>query len=117
MVLTQALTTPDAGVRLDAGRFRRELALRGITAGTLAHVAGVAPNTISRILAGQPISIATLRAVARALHETPVLPGMAELLADSGSGTIADTLKTPRPSRATAFEEDGAHDAEPQTEQ
>ena len=80
MVLTQPLTTPEAGVRLDVGRFRRELALRGVTAGTVAHVAGVAPNTISRILAGQPISIATLRAVARALHETPLLPGMAELL-------------------------------------
>lgn len=80
MTVTQPLTVPDAGVRLDAGRFRRELALRGVTAGTVAHVAGVAPNTISRILAGQPISIATLRAVARALHETPVLPGMAELL-------------------------------------
>jgi transcriptional regulator with XRE-family HTH domain len=85
MTLTQSLSTPDAGVRLDAGRFRRELALRGVTAGTVAHVAGVAPNTISRILAGLPISIATLRAVAHALHEMPVLPGMDELVLGGGA--------------------------------
>jgi transcriptional regulator with XRE-family HTH domain len=109
MVLTQALTTPDAGVRLDAGRFRRELALRALTAGTIAHVAGVAPNTISRILAGQPISIATLRAVARALHETPVLPGMAELLAAETRNAAVRTT--------AAFEENGDSGTEPQTEQ
>jgi transcriptional regulator with XRE-family HTH domain len=105
--LTQPLTTPDAGVRLDTGRFRRELALRGVTAGTVAHVAGVAPNTISRILAGQPISIATLRAVARALHETPVLPGMAELLA-------AETRNAAVPTTA-AFMETGSGAADLQS--
>lgn len=79
-MVTQPVLTQGAGLRLDADRFRRELALRGITSGTVAEVAGVAPNTISRILAGQPISVATLRQVAKALHSLPVLPGVDELL-------------------------------------
>ena len=61
--------------------FRREMAIRGVTSGTVAATAGIAPNTVSRILAGQPISIGTLRAIARALQSLPVLRGIDELLA------------------------------------
>jgi len=80
MTLTQPLTAPDAGLRLDATRFRRELARRGISAGTVAKAAGIAPNTVSRCLTGQAISIHTLRSIAKALHSLPVLEGVDELL-------------------------------------
>jgi transcriptional regulator with XRE-family HTH domain len=68
------------GVRLDPNRFRRELAIRGCTSGTVAKTAGLMPNTVSRILTGQPVSVTTLRRIAKALHEIPVLPGMNELV-------------------------------------
>jgi transcriptional regulator with XRE-family HTH domain len=78
---SQPLITQDASLRLDAARFRRELAIRGISAGTVARVAGVAPNTITRCANGAPISIGTLRAIARALQSLPVLQGVDQLLA------------------------------------
>jgi hypothetical protein len=81
MTLTQPPTTQDAVLCLDAARFRRELYIRGVTAGTVARVAGVAPNTLSRCLAGAPITVGTLRAVAKALDSLPVLHGVDELLA------------------------------------
>jgi hypothetical protein len=106
----------DAGLRLDPARFRRELRIRGATAGAVARAAHVSPNTLTRCRNGAPISERTLREIVRVLVAMPVLHGAGELLTDSDSGTIVDTLKTPRPSRATASEEDGAHDAEPQSQ-
>jgi hypothetical protein len=78
---SQPLCTPDASVRLDAARFRREMHVRGVSAGTVARVAGIAPNTVTRCANGAPISIGTLRAIARALQSLPVLQGVDELLA------------------------------------
>ena len=80
-MLTQPAITRDAVLRLDAARFRRELHIRGVTAGTVARAAGVTPNTLSRCLAGAPITVGTLRAVAMALDTLPVLQGVDELLA------------------------------------
>jgi transcriptional regulator with XRE-family HTH domain len=77
------------GVRLDPNRFRRALAIRGITAGTVAESAGLMPNTVSRILCGQAVSVTTLRRIAKALHDTPVLPGMNELVL-GGDAAIAE---------------------------
>jgi transcriptional regulator with XRE-family HTH domain len=110
MTLTQPPITQGAVLRLDAARFRRELYIRGITAGTVARVAGVAPNTVSRILAGAPISIGTLRAIAKALDSLPVLHGVDELLA-------VETTRNAAVPTTAAFEEDGADDTGPQTEQ
>ncbi len=78
---TQPLVTHDASLRLDAARFRRALRIRGISAGTVATVAGIAPNTVTRCVNGAPISIGTLRAIARALSTLPVLEGVDELIA------------------------------------
>jgi transcriptional regulator with XRE-family HTH domain len=99
MTLTQPPITQDAVLRLDAARFRRELYIRGITAGTVARVAGVAPNTVSRILAGAPISIGTLRAIAKALDSLPVLHGVDELLA-------VETTRNAAVPATAAFEEE-----------
>ena len=80
MTMTQPPTAQDAVLRVDTARFRRALYVRGVTAGEVARAADVAPNTISRILAGAPITVATLRAVVRALASLPLLPGVDELI-------------------------------------
>jgi len=80
-VVSVASQQRDVGVRLDGNRFRRELHLRGVTAGDIAQLAGVSPNTLSRCLAGEPITIGTLRNIVRTLASLPVLQGVDELLA------------------------------------
>jgi transcriptional regulator with XRE-family HTH domain len=78
---SQPLITPVAALRLDGGRFRREMARRGASARDVSRVSGVAPNTLTRCLNGAPISVGTLRAVATALYSMPVLQGVDELIA------------------------------------
>ena len=65
----------DAGLRLDGARLRRQLRLRGVTAGEVARLSGVSANTLTRCLAGAPISERTLRLVAGVLMDLPMLPG------------------------------------------
>jgi hypothetical protein len=79
----------DAGLRLDGARFRRELRVRGVTAGTVARVARVSPNTLTRCLNGAPISERTLREIVRALTSMPVLQGASELLAPENATAAA----------------------------
>jgi Cro/C1-type HTH DNA-binding domain len=88
---SQPLLTQDASLRLDAAQFRRALRIRGISAGTVAREAGVAPNTVTRCVNGAPISIGTLRAIARALSTLPVLEGVDELLASETSNAAVPT--------------------------
>jgi predicted transcriptional regulator len=73
--------------RLDGARFRHELRVRGVTAGAVAKVARVSPNTLTRCIAGAPIRESTLREVIRALMSLPVMRG-SELVAP-------ETTKTP----------------------
>jgi len=54
------------GVLLDPNRFRRELAIRGITAGTVGWSGGLMPNNRLENPHGQPISVTTLRRIAKA---------------------------------------------------
>lgn len=91
----------DAGLRLDPARFRRELRIRGATAGAVARAARVSPNTLTRCRNGAPISERTLREIVRVLVAMPVLHGAGELLAD------AETRNAPVPTRTRAFAEDG----------
>ena len=81
MTTSQSPITPVAVLRLDGGRFRREMARRGASARDVSRLSGVAPNTLTRCLNGAPISVGTLRAVATALHSMPVLQGVDELIA------------------------------------
>jgi hypothetical protein len=82
----------DAGLRLDGARFRRELRVRGVTAGTVARVARVSPNTLTRCLSGAPISERTLREIVRALTSMPVLQGASELLAPETATAAAPSI-------------------------
>jgi hypothetical protein len=70
----------DAGLRLDPARFRRELRIRGATAGAVARAAHVSPNTLTRCRNGSPISERTLREVVRVLVAMPVLHGASDLV-------------------------------------
>ena len=105
MTKSQSLITPVAVLRLDGGRFRRELAIRAVTARDVSRVSGVAPNTLTRCLHGAPISVGTLRAVVKALQSMPVLQGVDELIATETRNAAA--LGT------AAFVEEGAHDTDP----
>jgi hypothetical protein len=66
--------------RLDGSRFRHELRIRAVTAGAVAKVAKVSPNTVTRCLSGAPIRESTLREVITALMAMPVMRG-SELVA------------------------------------
>lgn len=88
--MSTPLTTRVTGLRLDGARFQRELYVRGVTAGTVARVARVSPNTITRCLSGAPISERTLRDIVGALHSLPVLLGAGDLLASETRNAAAD---------------------------
>ncbi len=92
LVAPQERQRRDAGLRLDAARFRRELYLRGVTACGFASFAKLSPNTLTRCLNGAPISEHTLRAIVRALSATPKLRGVDELLAPEVTKTSSGKL-------------------------
>ena len=68
-------------VIINADRLRYEMAIRGMTAGELARLAGVNKNTINRALTGRSVSRRTLRELSRALLTYPALR-MADVLLD-----------------------------------
>lgn len=68
------------GIRIDADRLRRELACRGLYCVDLARLADVSPATVSTAMQGRPVSPRTLRRIAAALLQVPVVPGSGELL-------------------------------------
>jgi predicted transcriptional regulator len=77
--------------RLDGARFRHELRIRAVTAGAVAKVARVSPNTVTRCLSGAPIRESTLREVIRALMSMPVMRG-SELVAVETSTTMTSDV-------------------------
>lgn len=70
-----------AAARVNVNRLQRELALRGWNGVDLAHHAGLSPATVSHAIQGHPVSTATIRKVAIALSNAPVVAGAADLLA------------------------------------
>ena len=89
-------------VIINADRLRYEMAIRGMTAGELARLAGVNKNTINRALTGRSVSRRTLRgAVARAAHVSR--PPNGRRTAGQTAGGIAtdpEPLVTPGPALA-----------------
>jgi predicted transcriptional regulator len=59
---------------------RRELAVRGLTGYAFAELAGLTPETLSRILGGRPVNTSTVRAIVSALARVPVLAGADKLI-------------------------------------
>jgi transcriptional regulator with XRE-family HTH domain len=71
--MSQLPSVRDTGLRLDGARLRRELYIRGCTAATIARLATLSPNTLTRCLAGDAIRQQTLRELVKALATMPVL--------------------------------------------
>ncbi len=68
------------GVRISPARLDRELARRGWNATELAKASGCSPSTISGALRGRKVNNETLRKIADALLNAPVVPGVDSLL-------------------------------------
>jgi len=68
-------------VILDIGQLRYEMAIRGLDGRTLARVAGVSKNTVTRARHGQPINSETLRRIVAALLTFPPLRMAEDLVA------------------------------------
>ena len=68
------------GVRISPARLDRELARRGWNATELAKASGCSPSTISGALRGRKVNSETLRKIADALLNAPVVPGVDSLL-------------------------------------
>jgi transcriptional regulator with XRE-family HTH domain len=66
---------------LDPLQLRYEMAIRGVDGQTLARVAGISKNTVTRALHGQPVNPGTLRRVTAALLTFPPLRMAEELVA------------------------------------
>jgi hypothetical protein len=81
-------------VTINSDRLRYEMAIRGITAGELARLAEVNKNTITRALAGGPVSRRTLRELSRALLMYPTLR-MADVLPEEAAGCVARSPSLP----------------------
>jgi transcriptional regulator with XRE-family HTH domain len=65
---------------VDAARLRLEMARRGLSASELARAARLSPQTVGAALAGHAISASSLRLIAKALTESPVLATIDVLL-------------------------------------
>ena len=79
------------GVRISPTRIDRELARRGWSATDLARASGCSPSTISGARRGHPVTNATLRKIADALLNAPVVPGVDVLLEpEDGPGLPAN---------------------------
>ena len=67
-------------MRISPARLDRELARRGWNATELAKASGCSPSTISGALRGRRVNNETLRKIADALLNAPVVPGVDSLL-------------------------------------
>ena len=67
--------------RLNRDRLDRELLVRGWTAADLARAARVSATTISGARQGRYVSARTLRRLAKALSDAPVIAGLEDLVA------------------------------------
>jgi hypothetical protein len=68
------------GVYVNVPRLRREIALRGWRPTDLARVARLSAGTMTTIMKGGAVSPGTVRKIATALKDTPVIPGLEALL-------------------------------------
>jgi lambda repressor-like predicted transcriptional regulator len=64
------------GVRIVTARLRLELARRGWGHADLARIAGISAPTVSAAVAGRPLAPRTVRRIADALSEAPVIEGI-----------------------------------------
>lgn len=75
------------GVRISPSRIDRELARRGWSATDLARASGCSPSTISGARRGRVVTNETLRKIADALLNAPLVPGV-DLLLEPEDGPL-----------------------------
>jgi transcriptional regulator with XRE-family HTH domain len=76
------------GVRINPTRLDRELARRGWNATDLAKASGCSPSTVSGARRGRTVTNETLRKIAGALLNAPVVPGVDSLLEPEDGATV-----------------------------
>jgi transcriptional regulator with XRE-family HTH domain len=76
---------PAGFVRLNRAGLDRELSRRGLTGTELARLAGITPETFSRIRCGAATRAETFKAIAAALSSIPIIEG-ADLLLGPTAG-------------------------------
>jgi lambda repressor-like predicted transcriptional regulator len=78
---TELRDRTETTITLNGHKVLAALGARGLSAAAFAELAHVSPNTMTRVLAGQPISTKSARKIAEALAKAPVVVGLSELLA------------------------------------
>jgi transcriptional regulator with XRE-family HTH domain len=91
----------ESHVSIDPNKLMVAMNLRGLSAAQLARVADVSPTTISAIMtrAGRTITVRSARRIGDALVRTPMLPGLADILAHEQSPP-EQTIETGNNNRA-----------------
>jgi transcriptional regulator with XRE-family HTH domain len=77
------------GARIQPARLDRELARRGWSATDLAKASGCSPSTISGARRGRTVTNETLRKIAEALLNAPIVPGVDGLLEPENGEVVA----------------------------
>jgi transcriptional regulator with XRE-family HTH domain len=77
------------GARIHPARLDRELARRGWSATDLAKASGCSPSTISGARRGRTVTNETLRKIAEALLNAPIVPGVDGLLEPENGEVVA----------------------------
>lgn len=73
----------ESHIKIPGKRLLLRMNQRGLSGAQLARIAGVSPGTISGILARErTVTVRTARRIAAALTKTPVVDGLADILAD-----------------------------------
>lgn len=71
----------ETSISLDSGKLRAALAARGLSAAAFTEIAHVSPNTMTSAVNGRPITTKSARKIAEGLNGTPIIAGLAELIA------------------------------------
>ncbi|MGH7686363.1 MAG: helix-turn-helix domain-containing protein [Candidatus Dormibacteria bacterium] len=79
-------------IRLDPSRVTFELSRRGITSTQLAQLAGISESTMSTARNGHPVREGTVRRIARALMQVPILEGADAILAAPASASAIEAV-------------------------
>lgn len=78
---TELRDRTETTITLNGYKVLAALGARGLSAAAFAELAGVSPNTLTRVFSGQAISTKSARKIAEALDKAPVVVGFVELLA------------------------------------
>jgi predicted transcriptional regulator len=81
---------------IDADRLRYEMAVRGLTAGDLARMAGIDANTLTRALHGRPVTMRTVRMITSTLLAQPHVPMTVDLIVKPGGRALRDKSESGR---------------------